>query len=203
RRAPTARRPDAAPARMKLSLADLAGRVKLSLADLAGRVKGNLPGLAGRMPQSLSRLAGRVQLGLPVAAGRIRMPGLAGRLAIVGASAAVLEHDGVSVLAVRRMNERLAERLGERAGLEVRIVDYASFVPGQGPLAVLNSDALSRGEPVAAYIGALRSYAASLPVAASTGETVALLQALLPADKVMVPVGRSTRGMLLVALVIA
>src|SRR5204863_5705527 len=83
RRAPTARRPDAAPARMKLSLADLAGRVKLSLADLAGRVKGNLPGLAGRMPQSLSRLAGRVQLGLPVAAGRIRMPGLAGRLAIV------------------------------------------------------------------------------------------------------------------------
>jgi len=68
---------------MKLSLADLAGRVKLSLADLAGRVKGNLPGLAGRMPQSLSRLAGRVQLGLPVAAGRIRMPGLAGRLAIV------------------------------------------------------------------------------------------------------------------------
>lgn len=323
---------------MKLSLADLAGRVKLSLADLAGRVKGNLPDLAGRVKLSLPGLARRAKLSLPVAAGRIRMPGLAGRLAIVtgvlvtlavasmlfvgvrslrslaqaealtrvalgvsaareglrqsmedvltaarilgerpplqrllrgsirdalppyltrycesaaldacaivqngeliastaadfdwkallvaaaeqgerflvtgaapktalaGATAAVLEHDGVSVLAVRRMNERLAERLGERAGLEVRIVDYASFVPGQGPLAVLNSDALSRGEPVAAYIGALGSYAASLPVAASTGETVALLQALLPADKVMAPVGRSTRGMLLVALVIA
>ena len=134
---------------------------------------------------------------------RFLVTGAAPQTMLAGASAAVVEHDGVSVLGVRRMNERLAARLSERAGLEVRIIDYASFVPGQGPLAVLNSDALSRGEPVAAYVGALGSYAASVPLAASTGETVALLQALLPADKVMGPVGRSTRGMLLVALVIA
>lgn len=134
---------------------------------------------------------------------RFLVTGAAPQATIAGAAAAVVEHDGVSVLAVRRMNERLAARLGERAGLEIRIVDYASFVPGQGPLAVLNSDALSRGEPVAAYVGALGSYAASVPVAAPTGETVALLQALLPADRVMGPVDRSARGMLFVALVIA
>jgi len=134
---------------------------------------------------------------------RFIVTGAAPQTTLAGASAAVTEHEGVNVLAVRRMNERLAERLSERAGVEVRIVDYASFVPGQGPLAVLNSDALSRGEPVAAYIGALRSYAASLPVAAPTGETVALLQALLPADKVLGPVGRSTSRMLIVALLIA
>ncbi|HUO67719.1 MAG TPA: ATP-binding protein, partial [Gammaproteobacteria bacterium] len=134
---------------------------------------------------------------------RFLVTGAAPQTTLAGASAAVTEHEGVSVLAVRRMNERLAERLSERAGVEVRIIDYASFVPGQGPLAVLNSDALSRGEPVAAYIGALGSYAASLPVAASTGETVALLQALLPADKVLGPVGRSTSRMLIVAILIA
>src|SRR5262249_3101386 len=119
--------------------------------------------------------------------GRLPRTGAAQQTTLAGGSAAVVEHDGVSVLAVRRMNERLAARLGERAGLEIKIVDYASFVPGEGPLAVLNSDALSRGEPVAAYVSALGSYAASVPVAAPTGETVALLQALLPADKVMGP----------------
>jgi signal transduction histidine kinase len=134
---------------------------------------------------------------------RFLLTGAAPQTGLVGASAAVTEHDGVSVLAVRRMNEKLAERLTERAGLEIRIVDYGSFVPGQGPLAILNTDALSRGEPVAAYVGALRSYAASLPIAAPTGETVALLQALLKADAVMEPVSRSTRRMLIVAFLIA
>jgi signal transduction histidine kinase len=144
---------------------------------------------------------------LIVAAGeqgeRFLVTGAAPQTAVVGASAAVTEHDGVSVLAVRLMNDKLAARLGERAGLEIRIIDYSSFVPGQGPLAILNSDALSRGEPVAAYVGALRSYAASLPIAAPTGETVALLQAVLKADAVLTPVSGSTRRMLLVALVIA
>ena len=59
-------------------------------------------------------------------------------------------------------------------GVEMRVVDYDRFEPGEGPLAILNSDALSRGEPVAAYIGELDAYAASLPVAAATGETIAL-----------------------------
>jgi hypothetical protein len=89
---------------------------------------------------------------------------------------------------------KLAVKLAERAGVEIRIVDYGSFVPGQGPFAVLNTDALSRGEPVAAYVGALGSYAASLPIAAPTGETVALIQALLKADVVRAPVSRSTSG---------
>ncbi len=124
-------------------------------------------------------------------------------VAISGAEAAVTDREGVNVITVRRMDERLAMRLAERAGLEVRIVDYESFKPGEGPLAVLNSDALSRGEPVAAYVEALDSYVASVPVAASTGETIALLEAVLPADRVTGPVSRSTHRMLLVAFLIA
>jgi signal transduction histidine kinase len=134
---------------------------------------------------------------------RFLVTGAASGTAIAGAQAGVVDHEGVNVVTIRRMDSRFAERLSERAGVEVRVVDYASFEPGAGPLAILNSDALSRGEPVAAHVGALDSYAASLPVAAATGETIALLQALLPADQVMAPVNRSTRRMLLVALLIA
>ena len=42
-----------------------------------------------------------------------------------------------------------------------------------------------------------------MPIAAATGETVALIQALLKADVVLGPVSRSTQRMLIVALVIA
>ena len=134
---------------------------------------------------------------------RFLVTGAAAGTAIAGAQAAVVDHEGVNVVTLRRMDPRFAARLSERAGVEVRVVDYSSFEPGEGPLAILNSDALSRGEPVAAYIGALDTYAASLPVAAATGETIALLQALLPAENVRSPLGRATRTMLLVALFIA
>ena len=134
---------------------------------------------------------------------RFLVTGAAAGTALSGAQAVVVEHPGVNVVTVRAMNERFAERLGERAGLEIRIVDYGSFRPGEGPLAILNSDALSRAAPVAAYVDSLDSYAASLPVAASTGETIVLLQAVLPAQKIMGPVSGSTRRMVIVALVIA
>jgi signal transduction histidine kinase len=134
---------------------------------------------------------------------RFLVTGAAPDAAIAGAQAAVVDHEGVNVVTVRLMDARLAARLSERAGVEVRLVDYSSFKPGEGPLAILNSDALSRGEPVAAYVDSLDTYAGSLPVAAATGETVALLQALLPADRVREPVSGGTRTMLLVALVIA
>jgi signal transduction histidine kinase len=134
---------------------------------------------------------------------RFLVTGAASGSALAGALAAVVDHEGVNVVTLRRMDARLAERLTERAGVEIRVVDYGSFEPGEGPLAILNSDALSRGEPVAAYVGALDSYVASLPIAAATGETIALLQALLPAEAVMAPVSGNTRTMLVVALVIA
>jgi signal transduction histidine kinase len=134
---------------------------------------------------------------------RFLVTGAAGGVALSGAQAAVAEQDGVSVVTIRRMDERLAARLSERAGLEIRIVDYGSFHPGEGPLAILNSDALSRGEPVASYVDALGVYAASLPIAAASGETIALVQGLLPAERVAGPIAGSRRRMLIVAVLIA
>ena len=134
---------------------------------------------------------------------RFLVTGAAPGIALGGAQAMVVDRAGVNVLTLRSMNDQFAARLSERAGLEIRIVDYASFRPGEGPLAVLNSDALSRGEPVGAHVDALGAYVASVPVAAATGEIIVLLQALLPAEQVMDPVNTMTRRLILVAVIIA
>jgi len=134
---------------------------------------------------------------------RFLVTGATDATAVSGAQAPVLEHEGVVVIALQRMDAELAERLSERAGLTIGIVDYESFRPGEGPFAVLNTDALSRGGAVAAYIESLAAYGASMPVATTTGETVALLQASLPADEVLEPVRALTWRMFFIALVIA
>ena len=123
--------------------------------------------------------------------------------AVAGAHAAVPERPGVVVVVLRRLDDAFAARIAERVGAEIRLVDYASFRPGEGPLAILNSDALSRGEAVAAEVDELDVYAASLPLAASTGEIVALLQALLPTAEIAGPMTEMTSRILLVALLVA
>ena len=105
---------------------------------------------------------------------RFLVTGALPAVALSGAQAGVAEHAGVTVLVLRGLDEELAMRLTERTGVAIAIIDYASFEPGEGPLAILNTDALSRGGAVAGYIDELDAYAASLPVAAATGETIAL-----------------------------
>jgi signal transduction histidine kinase/HAMP domain-containing protein len=134
---------------------------------------------------------------------RFLATGVAPGVALAGAQAAVTDHAGVNVVTVRRLDDRFAARLGERVGMQIRIVDYTSFRPGEGPLAILNSDSLSRADAVSAEVDALNAYAASLPVAASTGEIIALLQAVLPTAEVMGTVSEMTRRMLLFAFIIA
>lgn len=133
---------------------------------------------------------------------RMFVTGVLPGVSVFAAQAAVADTDRVGVFAIRRMDDHFAARLSERAGLEIRIVDYASFRPGDGPLAVLNSDALARGEPVAGRIRSLGSYAASVPVVASTGQTAALLQAVLPERDVMAPVLRLERRMIFIAVAV-
>jgi signal transduction histidine kinase/HAMP domain-containing protein len=134
---------------------------------------------------------------------RLLVTGATKDMGVAGATAVVLEHSGTTVLTLRRMDGMLAARLSDRAGLDIDIVDYESFRPGEGPLAVINSDALSRNETVSSYVEALDAYVATLPVAAATGETVALLQAVLPAAQIDAPVNAMVWRMLLVAVTIA
>src|SRR5690606_22389942 len=121
---------------------------------------------------------------------------------LVGASAPVPGHPSHTAFVLRRMAEELEESLSQRVGIEIDIIDFSTFVPGVGPFAVLHSDALASGEPVAARVDAAGVYAASLPVTVSTGETIALLTAQLPIAQVMDPVDTATRRMLAVAAAI-
>lgn len=123
--------------------------------------------------------------------------------ALVGAQVEVPDLEAVNVLVVRRMDQQFAGRLSERVGLEVRVIDFASFQPTGDDFAVLNSDALAVSAPVADRIRTLGVFAASLPVAAATGETIALLQVVLPEGQVMRPVATLERRMLLIAIVVA
>jgi signal transduction histidine kinase len=124
-------------------------------------------------------------------------------VAVIGAGAAVSEHTAAKVLVARQMDATFADRLSERVGLEVRIVDHASLAAGETDLASLSSAALERGALVAAHVESLGAYVASVPVTASTGETVSVLQALLAESEVLDPVALTTRRMILVAIVVA
>ena len=134
---------------------------------------------------------------------RFLVTGAMESLALSGAQAGVTEHAGITVVVLRALDEELAARLTERTGVEIHIADYASFQPGEGPLAILNTDALSRGGAVADYVEELDAYAASVPVAASSGETIALLTAQLPAGVVLGVAGDITGRILFVAVVVA
>ena len=123
--------------------------------------------------------------------------------AVIGAGVNVVGDTTTSVVVARQMDDAFAEQLTERAGLQVRIVDHARLAAREDGLALLNRRALERGAMVAEHIEPLGAYAASVPVTASTGETVALLQAMLSEREVLDPVDRTTRRMLLMALVVA
>ena len=135
---------------------------------------------------------------------RFLITGAAPKLALSGAQAGVMEHPGITVIVLRNLDERLAARLTERTGVPIAIVDYASFEPGEGPLAILNTRLRCRAA-APSRLTSTRSdaYAASLPVASTSGETIALLEARLPVEEVMAPASDMTRNILFVAALIA
>ncbi len=134
---------------------------------------------------------------------RFLVTGAMQSVALSGAQAGITEHAGVTVVVLRALDEEFAARLTERTGVAIGIVDYASFEPGEGPLAILNTDALSRGSAMAGHVAELDAYAASLPVTASTGETIALLVARLPDAEVLGTAGDITSRVFLFAALIA
>jgi signal transduction histidine kinase len=161
-----------------------------------------------RNDELISATSDEVAWGLVLAAAeeqgeRFLVTGAAPGAALAGAQASVMEHPDVTVIVLRKLDARLAERLTERTGVEIGIVDYASLELGEGPLAILNTDSLSRGGAVADYVDALDAYAASLPVATASGETIALLEARLPVEEVMATASGLTGRILFFAALIA
>jgi signal transduction histidine kinase len=106
------------------------------------------------------------------------------------------------VVLLRALDTRLAGILGERAGLEVRLLNYLAFATAPADAYTrLHTAALADGRSAAERIEALDLYAASLPVSAVTGEVVALIEVRLPAAAIDSSV-RSLIGQLLATAVV-
>ncbi len=87
----------------------------------------------------------------------------------------------VRMLAVRFMDDRVADVLRDRVHTNIRIINYRAF--NQAPVdeyTHVHAAALSDGRYAAERVNSKQVFVASVPVVASTGEFVALIQSEIP-----------------------
>ncbi len=108
------------------------------------------------------------------------------------------------VAVARLLDGKLAASLSARAGVEIRLIDYRSFSDAPvGDFTALHSAGLADGRSAADRIDPQRLYAASVPVFASTGEAIALIEARLPTQESDNIVRQLVRRLLITAIVLA
>lgn len=127
------------------------------------------------------------------------------KYAVMGASTAIPGNGERRLYVARLFDEKLAQGLSERVGLEVRLLNYRAFVadPKVDRFTQLHSAGLSDGRSAVARISDPDVYAASFPVFASTGEAIALLEARLPTRDIDASVGSLVKRLLITAIVLA
>jgi signal transduction histidine kinase len=126
------------------------------------------------------------------------------RLPILGAYASLGDAEGTRVFVIRLLNDKLARVLSQRVGLDVKIVDYRSFTNDPvNAFTPLYSAALADGRSAVQRINAQGVYASCVPVFASTGEAVALVEALLPTTAIDTSSSHLTHKLLVTALILA
>jgi signal transduction histidine kinase len=126
------------------------------------------------------------------------------RIPVMGAFANLGDVEGTRVFVVRLLNEKLERALTQRVGLEIKIVDYRSFTNDPvNAFTPLYSASLADGRSAVQRINSRDLYAASVPVFASTGEAIALIEAHLPTTAIDTAAGRLTHKLLLTALILA
>jgi signal transduction histidine kinase/HAMP domain-containing protein len=124
------------------------------------------------------------------------------RVPLLGARAA-LGQAGMSVYVVRRLDQKLARALSGQVGAQIRLSDYRAY--SSGPLSAftpLYSAALADGHSAVQRIDSQEVYACAVPVFASSGEAIALIEALLPTSAVDAPTRRLVRKLLVTALIL-
>ena len=123
---------------------------------------------------------------------------------LLGATAAVAELPGTTVVVLEAFDRRLAGALGQRAGMEVRLVRLSDWLDTvDADFKELHAAALAEGGTVARRIEARDVYASSTPVIAVTAEAIALIEAQLPADSVATAVDRFVRRLAVIAAFLA
>jgi signal transduction histidine kinase len=122
----------------------------------------------------------------------------------MGALVEVAGLPGTHVLATRRLDEKLAAELSSEAGVEIRLLPVTAWLESVDPAyRDVHSIALAAGDIAVAPIPAKGGFAASLPVFASTGEAVLLIEARLPAEQAAGAVGSFVRRLVVITLLLA
>jgi signal transduction histidine kinase len=126
------------------------------------------------------------------------------RIPVLGAYANLGDVEGTRVFVVRLLNEKIEKMLAQRVGIEIKIVDYRSYTNDPvNAFTPLYSASLADGRSAVQRINSKELYASSVPVFASTGEAIALIEAHLPTTAIDTSAGRLTRKLLLTALILA
>jgi signal transduction histidine kinase len=125
------------------------------------------------------------------------------RVPLLGARAA-LGDQGLMVYVVRRLDEKLARTLSDQVGAEVRLIDYRTYTGSAvNAFTPLYSAALADGHSAVQRIDSQDAYACAVPVFASSGEAMALIETLLPASAVDTSARHFLRRLLIAALLLA
>ena len=123
---------------------------------------------------------------------------------VLGSFVSLGDAEGTRVYGVLLLNEKLAKTLSQHVGLAIRVVNYRTFTAAAvDDYTRLHSAALADGRSAVQRINARREYASCIPVFASTGEAIALLDATLPTDSIDSYSGRLIRRLVLTALILA
>jgi len=103
------------------------------------------------------------------------------RMPVLGAYASLGDTEGSRVFVVRLLNDKLARTLSQQVGLDVKLIDYRSFTNDPvNAFTPLYSAALADGRSAVQRINSQAVYASCVPMFASTGEAIALIEVLLP-----------------------
>jgi signal transduction histidine kinase len=103
------------------------------------------------------------------------------RMPVLGAYASLGDTEGTRVFVVRLLNEKLARTISQQVGLDVKLIDYRSFTNDPvNAFTPLYSAALADGRSAVQRVNSQAVYASCVPVFASTGEAIALIEVLLP-----------------------
>lgn len=123
---------------------------------------------------------------------------------VLGAAAELPARPGMRAVVLRYFDRRLAATLAERAGAEIRLVRLSDWLETVEPeFKELHAAAVANGKTMADRVEDAGFYASSTPVAAVTGEGVALIEARLPVATVQQAVDRFVTRLLVTAAVLA
>ncbi len=124
--------------------------------------------------------------------------------ALLGAVAPLNANAGTRVIVIRLLGAKVEQRISERIGLPIRLLNYRNFTDAPvDAYTQLHSAGLSDGRFAVQRVDASNLYASSFPVFAATGEAIALIEARLSAEEIDSSVSRLVRRLLVTALILA